>query len=182
VLRSTIIFDERRTEMTGKMVLGMVVAGVLAAMSMALAQDQAMPKAAGTPVLSLSPKLRAALVAEMVGVKEGVAELSGLLAMGEWKAVAQRAERVRDSYIMKQKLTRGELEELERALPTDFVKMDSQFHRHADGLAHAALERNYELEVFYLSKMMEGCGACHARYATHVFNGFKQADRTEAVH
>jgi hypothetical protein len=164
------------------MVLGMVVASLLAAANVALAQDHAAPKAEGTPVLSLSPKLHAALVMEMLGVKKEVAELSGLIAMGEWKAVAQQAERIRDSYIMKQKLTREELEELERALPADFVEKDSQFHRHADRLAHAALEHNYELEVFYFSKMMEGCGSCHARYATDVFEGFKTADRTDVAH
>lgn len=160
----------------------MVVAGVLVAAGVALAQENAAPKAEGTAVLSLSPKLRSALVAEMVGVKAGVAELSGLIAMGEWKAAAQHAERIRDSYIMKQKLTREELEELERSLPAGFVEKDGQFHRHADGLAHAALENNYELEVFYFSKMMESCGACHARYATDVFEGFKPADRTETAH
>lgn len=165
--------------MTGKTVLGIVVTGVLAAVSMALAQDHAAPKAS---VLSLSPKLHAALVAEMAGVKEGVAELSGSLAMGEWDAAAQRAERIRDSYIMKQKLTRAELDELERALPADFAKMDDAFHWHAEGLAHAAKARNHELAVFYFSKMMEGCGNCHARYATHVFKGFKRVDRAEAVH
>lgn len=57
--------------MTGKTILGIVVTGVLAAVSVALAQNLAAPKAAGMPVLSLSPKLRAALVAEMGGVKEG---------------------------------------------------------------------------------------------------------------
>lgn len=168
--------------MIGKMVLGMVVASLLAVANVALAQDHATPETDGAAVLPLSPKLRAALVMEMLGVKEGVAEISGLIAMGEWKAVAQQAERIRNSYIMKQKLTREELEELERALPADFVEKDSQFHRHADGLAHAALEHNYELEVFYFSKMMEGCGACHARYATDVFKGYKPADRTGAAH
>ncbi len=168
--------------MTGTRLLGMVIAGVLAAAGVALAQEHAAPKAEGTAVLPLSPKLRVALVAEMVGVKAGVAELSGLIAMGEWEAAAQRAEHIRDSYIMKQKLSRAELEELEQSLPGDFVEMDSQFHRHADGLAHAALEHNYELEAFYFSKMMEGCGACHARYATDVFKGYKPADRTGAAH
>lgn len=166
--------------MTGKMVLGMVV-GVLTALSIALAQEHAASKTVDVPVLALSPKLRAALVAEMAGVKEGVAELSASLAMGEWDAAARRAERIRDSYIMKQKLSRSELEELERALPADFAKMDDAFHRHAEGLAHAAKARNHELAVFYFSKMMEGCGACHARYATHALKGFKQTGRTEAA-
>ena len=133
-------------------------------------------------MLPLSPKYRAALVAEMAGVNEGIAELSGFLAMGEWDVAAQRAEHIRDSYIMKQKLSRVELKELERVLPADFVEKDCQFHHHADGLAQAAMEHNYELEVFYFSKMMEGCGDCHARYAAHVFKGFKPADRTEAAH
>jgi len=118
----------------------------------------------------------------MVGVKEGIAELSRLIAMGEWKAAAQRAERIRDSYIMKQKLTPGELEGLDRALSADFVEKDSQFRRHAGGLAHATLEHNYELEVFYISEMMEGCGTCHARYATYVLKGYKSAERTLAAH
>ncbi len=125
------------------------------------------------PELALSPKLRAALVAEMMGVKEGVAELSTFLATGEWNAAAQRAERIRDSFIMKQKLSRDELEELERALPVEFVELDEAFHRHADGLAHAAKAMNYELAIFYYSKMMDGCGNCHSRYATNVFKGFK---------
>jgi len=65
--------------MTGKMVLGMVAVSLLAAANVALAQDHAAPKAEEVPVLPLSPKHRAALVAEMVGVKEVVAELSGRL-------------------------------------------------------------------------------------------------------
>jgi len=168
--------------MLSKTLLGIVVVSALTAADPALAQDHAVPKAVGTPELSLSPKLRAALVAEMAGVKEGVAGLSTSLATGEWEAAAQRAERIRDSYIMKQKLTPAELEELERALPADFAGMDSRFHRHAEGVAHAAMEHNYELAVFYLSKMMEGCGACHARYATHTLKGFKQADPAKVMH
>ncbi len=134
------------------------------------------------PALALSPKLRAALMAEMVGVKAGVAELSGFIATGEWDAVALRAEHIRDSYIMKQKLTPAELDELERVLPVEFVDLDEAFHRHAEGLVHSAKASNYELTVFYFSKMMEGCGSCHARYATHVFSGFNRIDRAETAH
>lgn len=134
------------------------------------------------PVLALSAKLRAALMAEMVGVKEGVGELSGFIATGDWDAAALRAERIRDSYIMKQKLTPAELGELERVLPAEFVQLDEAFHRHAEGLVQAAKASNYELTVFYFSKMMEGCGNCHARYAPHVFKGFNRTDRDGMVH
>ena len=168
--------------MLGRRITGMVIVGVIAATNIVQAQDHVAPKVAKTSVLPLPAKHRAALVAEMRGVKAGIAELSGSIAMGEWKATAQQAERIRDSYIMKQKLTSRELAELEHALSADFIDKDSEFHRHADGLAHAALAHNYELETFYFSKILEGCGACHTRYATDVFKGFKLANHTQASH
>lgn len=137
---------------------------------------QAVASGNKAPVLALSPKLRAALVAEMAGIKEELAVLAPAIAMGDWDVATKRAERIRDSYIMKQKLSRADLEELERALPPDFAEMDARFHRHAEGLAHAAATQNHELSVFYLSRMLEGCGSCHARYATHVLKGFKQPE------
>lgn len=168
--------------MIGKMAIGMAIAGVIAATNPVQAPTHSEPQTADTPVLPLSTNQRAALIVEMQGVKAGVAELSGSIAMGEWTATAKAAERIRDSYIIKQQLTAAELEKLEQALPADFIAKDSQFHRHADGLAHAAMEHDYELEVFYFSKMMDGCGACHASYATHRFKGFKSVTPAEAGH
>ena len=129
--------------------------------------------AAGEPELKLSPKLRGALVAEMAGLKTGVAELTGALATGDWPRASQRALAIRDSYILKQKLSRAELAQLEHALPPDFQELDARFHRHAEALAHAAENHDGELAGFYLGRMIEGCVACHARYATHTLPGFK---------
>jgi hypothetical protein len=128
--------------------------------------------AAGEPVLTLSPKLRAALVAEMAGLKEGTAELAAALATGDWARTSQRALKMRDSYILKQKLTRAELAELEHVLPRDFGEMDARFHQHAEALAHAAERRDTELSGFYFSRMLDGCMSCHARYAAHALPGF----------
>jgi len=128
--------------------------------------------AAGEPVLKLSPKLRGALVAEMAGLKEGMADLTGALATGDWPRASKRALAIRDSYILKQKLTRDELEELEHALPQDFQDMDVRFHRHAEALAQAAERHDGELAGFYLGRMIDGCVSCHTRYATHTLPGF----------
>ena len=136
-------------------------------------ERHAVPAAGAAPVLKLAPKLRAALLAEMAGLKTGVAELSVSLAGGEWEKTAQRATRIRNSYIMKQKLSRAELEQLERSLPADFAAMDQRFHRHAEGLAQAAHKQDHELAVFYFAKMLEGCGSCHAHYAAHSFPGYR---------
>lgn len=129
--------------------------------------------AAGEPDLKLSPKLRSALVAEMTGLKTGVAELTGVLATGDWARARQRALAIRDSYILKQRLSRAELTDLEHALPPDFQELDARFHRHAEALAHAAERHDGELAGFYLGRMIEGCIGCHARYATHTLPGFK---------
>lgn len=132
--------------------------------------------------LALTPRLRAALQAEMAGLRTGIAELADTLASGEWDRTAAHAARIRDSYILKQKLSRAELDRLERSLPADFLAMDERFHRHAGNLAHAAREHDHELAVFYYSRMLEGCGGCHARYATHVFPGFRQAEPAPHAH
>ena len=129
--------------------------------------------AAGEPELKLSPKLRGALVAEMAGLKTGTAELTGALATGDWPRASQRALAIRDSAILKQKLSRAELAEFEHALPADFQELDARFHRHAEALARAAEDHDGELAGFYLGRMIEGCIGCHARYASHALPGFK---------
>ncbi|OGI43462.1 MAG: hypothetical protein A2150_03385 [Candidatus Muproteobacteria bacterium RBG_16_64_11] len=148
--------------------------------------SSAEPQAGATkdmaPVLALTPKLRGALVAEMAGLKGGIAELAVALAAGEWDKLARRAERIRDSYIMKQKLSAEEMSQLHRALPAEFLELDERFHRHAESLAHAAQQHDGELAAFYLFRMTEGCVNCHARYATHVLKGFRRATETPHTH
>jgi len=129
--------------------------------------------AADEPVLKLSPKLRGALVAEMAGLKGGLAELTGALATGDWARARERALAIRDSYILKQKLSHAELAELEHALPAEFQELDARFHRHAEALADAATHKDGELAGFYVGRMVESCIGCHSRYATHTLIGFK---------
>lgn len=169
--------------MKGTMVTIAWLSGMVLYGPAAFSQD---PHEAGarvdSPTLQLSPKIRGALIAEMSGLKEGIAELAVTLPSGEWGRTVARAERIRDSYIMKQKLSRAELEQLERSLPPAFQEMDAAFHRHAEGLAHAAQRRDGELAVFYFGKMMDGCVSCHARYATHTFTGLKPAAAPRPAH
>jgi len=146
------------------------------------ADPHAAPAGGQGAALTLAPTLRAALVAEMAGLKTGVADISVFLASGEWDKAAERATRIRDSYIMKQKLSPADLEQLERSLPPDFVAMDERFHQHAEGLAQAARKRDQELAVFYFSRMLEGCGGCHARYATHTFPGYRATEPAPRAH
>ncbi len=169
--------------MTGKPVIVLLLTAVLSSPFAVLAEErQRATTAAQAPVLTLTPTLRAALTAEMAGIRADMAEISASLASGEWKKTARGATRIRDSYIMKQKLSRAELEQLERSLPAEFMAMDERFHRQADGLAQAAHAQDHELAVFYYSKMLESCGSCHASYATHSFPGFRRARPAAHAH
>lgn len=155
------------------------IAAAAAVLSAGLAQER---HAAGSGALALSPKLRAALIAEMAALKGGATELSVSLATGEWDKAARVAERMRDSYILKQQLSAEEREQLHRVLPAEFLALDERFHRHADALARAAADRDHELALFYFSRMMEGCVACHARYAAHTLKGFAPAASRPHAH
>lgn len=159
------------------MMIRSVVSALLLATVLPLAagETHTEPAAQAASSLALSPKLRTALQAEMVAVRDHTAQLATRIPAGEWPAVAEHAGRIRDSYIMKQKLTHAELAQLEQRLPAEFQALDAAFHRHADGLARAAHEHDYELAVFYFARLLDGCGSCHARYASHRFGGFAGA-------
>jgi len=161
------------------MAIRRVVSTLLLATALPLAaaagEPHAEPAGQAAPSLALSPKLRAALQAEMVAVRDHTAQLATRIPSGEWPAVAEHAGRIRDGYIMKQKLSHAEMVQLEERLPAEFQALDAAFHRHADGLARAAHAHDYELAVFYFARLLDGCGGCHARYASHRFGGFAGA-------
>ncbi len=130
------------------------------------------PATRADAVVALPPKLRATLIAEMVGLKQGVADLAGSLSTGEWSSAAKTAGAIRDSYILRQALSASDLRELESILPPAFAELDAQLHEHADALADAAEQHNAELTVFYYGKLLDGCQSCHRRYAIHTLPGF----------
>lgn len=153
---------------------GVVAAALLLATTGAAAQPPSQKR------LALPPKLRSALMAEMIAVRQGVSEIAASLGSGEWEIAARRAERIRDSFILRQKLPSTDLEALERSLPRDFLERDASFHAQADGLARAARARDYRLAVMHFSRMLDGCADCHTRYAADVLPGFRSAKRPGA--
>ena len=115
--------------------------------------------------LALSAEVRELLRAEMREVSGGVQALVPAIPAGDWKAIVDIATKIKGSYIMEQKLTQAQREELEQALPEVFKLMDANFHREAGNLVRAAESRNGELTSFYFYRMVESCVACHATFA-----------------
>jgi len=119
--------------------------------------------------IQLSPPLQEALTQEMISIQNTMMQMLPSIAAGEWDRVAQLAKKIEGAYIMRQKLSPTQMEELHRTLPPAFVAQDHSFHQMAGMLAHVAEEPHVELVSFYYYKLTEACIGCHSRFATTRF-------------
>ncbi len=123
-------------------------------------------------VVDLSPNLRDLLSQEMRELQKGMIEIHPLYISGKWAEIVPIAKKMKNSYLLKQKLTKEQMHELHLKLPANFIELDQQFHYLAGMLAHAATMKKTELVGFYFSKMSESCVSCHSQFATHKFPSF----------
>lgn len=142
--------------------------------ALACAEDQHKPDATehSTGVESLSPGLRALLVEEMLAIQSGMQAIIPAYAAGNWGEIASIADKIANSYILKQRLSDDQKNELHTSLPNTFIQLDQQFHYFAGMLKHVAEEEKSELVGFYFAKMNDACQTCHSQYATHKFPAF----------
>ncbi len=149
-----------------------------------LAGDSAHPLKTGAEHgIQISPDLKKLLNQEMAAIQQGMMALIPALSAGNWEEAATIGQNIKASFIMKQKLTKAQKEELHRVLPAAFIEMDQAFHKSAGMLAHAAEKRNADVANFYFFKLNEACVSCHAKFATERFPGLvKQAGAEEDHH
>ncbi len=112
------------------------------------------------------------LTLEMQAISKAMMELVPAIATADWQKISGIGSQIKHSYIMRHQLTSQQRQTLQRILPTDFKKMDFQFHQTAGKLAHAAEQHNSELVNFYFYKLNEACSQCHSQYALAKFPGF----------
>lgn len=134
------------------------------------------------PIQQLSPELRGLFRDEMVALQGAMLELVPAIVSGDSESTARIAERIRAGYVLAQKLTDAQREELERTLPEPFLERDGEFHELAGGLAAAAQERQAPLVSFYFYKLSESCVGCHSRYAVHRFPGYAKPSEAAPAH
>lgn len=118
----------------------------------------------------MSPALLELLRAEMRELITASQAISVALPTGDWAQIEATSEQMRESYILKKKLTEAQKKEL-GSLPEPFKQLDEQFHLKAEKLAHAASAHDAELTAFYFARLLEGCAECHAAYAQQRFPG-----------
>jgi len=131
-------------------------------------------------VESLSPELRSLLSKEMVAIQNGMMSLIGAYASGNFEEIASVAEQIKNSYILKQDMSRQQKHELHEKLPNSFIHLDQQFHEYARLLEEAARNNNDELIGFYFSKLVDSCSSCHRHHAKHKFPAFEEQDEESA--
>lgn len=122
--------------------------------------------------VNLSPDLLNLLREEMRAIASGVQGVAFSLATADWKSIQATGAKIRASYIMEKKLTPAQADELEKALPEQFKKLDAEFHQRAEKLGAAAAAHDTELVAFHFSRLIESCAHCHSAYAIKRFPGF----------
>jgi len=130
--------------------------------------------------LRLSPGLTELLREEMRALLPGIQTIAAGIATADWKNVSDKSAQIRASYILEQKLTPSQREELNSSLPEHFKRLDLDFHLEAKKLEAAAASHDRQLAAFHYYRLIETCTACHALYAVSRFPGFKPT--TEATH
>jgi hypothetical protein len=130
--------------------------------------------------LQLSEELMELLRAEMRALLTGIRSLPAGIATADWRAVAETSAQISASYILEQKLSPAQRDELGASLPEHFRRLDAGFHREAEKLGSAALNHDAQLAAFHYYRMLETCTACHATYAPARFPGF--LSDTESAH
>jgi cytochrome c556 len=132
--------------------------------------------------IKLSPDLLKLLRAEMHEIAGGVQGVALSLTIADWKSIQDTSAKIRASYIMEQKLTKAQSEELEKTLPEYFKQLDAAFHQRAEKLGEAAASRDPELAAFQYSRLLESCAHCHSVFARKRFPGFASQAPKEHHH
>jgi cytochrome c556 len=136
----------------------------------------------GHSQVDLSAPVKKLIIKEMRLIQKGMLAINKAAVRGDWKEIEKTAMQIKNSYILKQKLTAAQKKELGHKLPADFKEKDQKLHEYAGMLAHVAEEKKLELVSFYTYKMTESCMACHAKYAPQRFTGFKSLKPKEHKH
>ncbi len=123
--------------------------------------------------IHLSKPVRRLLSAEMNRIQNGMTNLAIAVPAAKWSDIAQISQKMKEGYIMMQKLSKEQMKEFNASLPDGYKEINDEFHKTAGQLMHASKESNVWLVNSYYFKLNQTCIKCHAKYAKKRFPGFK---------
>lgn len=147
-----------------------ILAGVLTAPSASAAEPV-------TP--ELTPKLDRLLREEMQAIQEAMHAIHTGLVTGDHATVADQAQAIHDSFILKRELTDADRRDLKKAAPKRFLKLDRKFHTRAAELAEAAQSGSTERELELFQRMTRACVQCHTEFVSDRFPALRQSGPRE---
>ena len=124
-------------------------------------------------VEKLSNELQNLLSLEMLQIEKGMHKIFSHIIRGEYEQINKSALKIRDSFILRKKLTKAQRNEIKQ-LPKAFLELDHSFHETAGDLANAAEFGDKDSVVEYYQKMTAKCVQCHSKFATFRFKSFKE--------
>ncbi|MBD3225661.1 MAG: hypothetical protein GF313_13110 [Caldithrix sp.] len=119
--------------------------------------------------LDLPVEFQTLLRQEMRQIEKGMKHLLTDLVRGRPNQAERMAQRIHNSFILKQQLSKQELKQLIKLLPDEFVRRDRIFHKQAKQLAEASKENNFQKSAKIYGQMVNGCVGCHSRFAAERF-------------
>jgi len=102
----------------------------------------------------LTSRLQDLLRREMVSVEAASRDILSALVAGRDERVADLAQQIRDSFILRQEMTAADRQDLMAVVPEDFVRMDRRFHELSAGLAEAAEAGDRQLQHERFARML----------------------------
>ncbi len=121
--------------------------------------------------LKLPEDLLHLLQQEMQQIESGMQLLLDHLSRGEAQNAADIAMQIHDSFILKQSLSKEQLQHLVSLLPTGFIHMDRAFHGQAKKLSEAVQQNDFTTSIKIYGDMAQACVSCHQQYAQDKFPG-----------
>lgn len=122
----------------------------------------------------LPSKIRTLLIEEMIAINDAMGDILTAIVKGQDEVVADKAQAIHDSFIIKKEMKPEDKERLIESVPEKFVKRDKEFHELSAELAAAAFNGNKSLQIKNFTKMVNSCVDCHSHHATHRFPGFAE--------
>jgi len=119
----------------------------------------------------LPPNVRVLLIQEMQAILKASEQIQTAIVQGDHETVAQKAQAIHDSFIMKQQMTEADKQALLAVVPKAFLKRDQALHELSEELAEAGRDQDTTRQLQQFSEMIQGCVGCHSRHATARFPG-----------
>jgi uncharacterized protein YgbK (DUF1537 family) len=122
---------------------------------------------------ALSAETRGLIIEEMRSIDEAMARIHSALVIGAHEVVAREAQRIHDSFVLDQRLTDSQRDEI-HSLPGAFIAADGAFHQLAARLTQAAHAHDVALQRFWYQEMTRACVSCHSEHAASRFPALRR--------